>query len=92
MTRVNEKGQAVVELPISLEVLTFRTPKGRDLKGIEIAAKTEDTNVGALIQMAALLSVESKDTEYFEDLDADDLLEVANALASFRSIRKLRQQ
>jgi hypothetical protein len=91
MTRVNEKGQAVVELPISQKVLTFRTPKGRDLKAIEMAAKTEETNVGALIQMASLLSVDSKAPEYFDDLDADDLLEVANALASFRAIRKLRE-
>lgn len=91
MPRVNEKGQVLVELPISQDLLTFRTPKGRDLKAIEVAAKTEDTNVGALIQMAALLSVDLKPTEYFDDMDADDLLEVASALASFRSIRKLRE-
>ncbi len=83
---LNEKGQVIVKLPSSGIEVTLRQPKGRDLKAMELASNAADkTAIGTMMMIISLLAVKPSMTlEEVEDLDADDVKELGDALANFR--------
>lgn len=85
----DEKGNYVVKLPVEGVEMSFRSPKGKDLKKIEIAARdAEATNVGLMAFMASLLSVSKVTQDEIEEKDAEDLMAIGEALNSFRALRR----
>lgn len=91
----NEKGHSVVNLPVAGVELAFRSPKGKDLKHLELASKADDaTNVGMMLLLASMLCVKygaasGLSIEDAENMDADDVLALGEALSSFRAFRNL---
>lgn len=92
MTKVitNEKGELTLTLPVSGIKAKLRSPKGRDMKALEIASKQPDaTNVGMMMVLASMLLVEPQMTsEEVEDLDTEDVEALGVALGNFRAFRK----
>lgn len=90
-TFLNEKGQVVITLPIAGTEVTLRQPKGRDLKAIELASQASDkTNIGVMMQILSLLAVAPKlDIETIEDMDAEDITALGEALTNFRIFSKM---
>ena len=82
---LNEKGQAVVTLSDGSTV-KLRAPKGRDLKAMELSTTaTDKTQVGTMMLMISLLSVEPKlSIDEVEDLDGEDVKTLGDALTNFR--------
>ena len=89
--RIDEKGNAVVHLGQRNIFVKFRQPKGKDLVALELAAKDpEATNVGIMMTLITILSVEPKLTyEEVEDLEAGDIVALAEVLKTFRGLGKL---
>lgn len=89
--QTNEKGQTIVKLPTSGTEVILRQPKGKDLKAIEVATKaTEATNIGVLMLIASLLAVSPEmSLEEVEDLDAEDVEVLGEAIGNFRAFNKL---
>ena len=89
--RINEQGQAVVTLPQKGITVKLRQPKGKDLVAMELAAKEPDmTNVGIAMRLITILTLEPKLTyEEVEDLDAEDVVTLAEVLKTFRGLGKL---
>ena len=91
----NEKGQVVVKLPVAGVEVAFRSPKGKDLKAIELASKADDaTNTGIMMMLMESLCVKFSDRsgitlEEVEDLDAEDVAVMGAALSSFRAFHNL---
>lgn len=85
-TSVNEKGQVIVELPVSGSEVTLRSPKGRDIKAIELAGQAGDTtNIGTMMTIVSFLAVEPKlSIEDLDDMDAEDVAALGEALSNFR--------
>lgn len=89
-TYINEKGNKVVKLPVSGQEIELRSPKGRDLKQIELMSA--DTSVGQIgIAMALTVSLavskvdqEPLNLEALDDMDAEDFLALSEAVSSFR--------
>lgn len=88
----NEKGQAIVKLPVDGREVTLRSPKGKDLKALEVASKKEDaTNTGIMMILIAQLAVSPELTvEDVEDLDAEDIMALGVALSSFRGLTQFK--
>ena len=89
--RIDEKGNAVVHLEQRNIPVKFRQPKGKDLVALELAAKDpEATNVGIMMRLITILSVEPKLTyEEVEELEAGDIVALAEVLKTFRGLGKL---
>jgi len=89
--RVTEKGEVVVELPVSGQQLKLRPPKGKDLKTLEKAAKNPDvTNIDLMATLVSVLSTPEVSIETLMDLDAEDLMAAGEALSHFRALSSVR--
>lgn len=92
--RVNEKGQVITVLPASGTQVRLRTPKGKDLKAIELASSAVGaTSSGTMMLLASLLCVEPELTlEEVEDMEVDDILRLGECLNAFPSLSRLGSQ
>lgn len=89
-TFLNERGQVIVELPVSKAEVTLRSPKGKDLKAIEQAAQVDSSNIGTMMFIISCLAVEPKlDIAALDDMDAMDLSALGEALANFPVFSKM---
>lgn len=88
--KVNEKGQVILSLPVAGTQVILRTPKGKDLKALELASKQPDaTSVGTMMTLASLLSVSPElSVDDIEELDSEDVAALGLALGSFRAFAK----
>ena len=88
MTKIytNEQGHIEITLPVSKAQVTLRQPKGRDLKAIEVATNaTDSTNIGLMMLIASfLITTKGYDLETIEDLDAEDIQVIGQAISTFR--------
>lgn len=94
-TYTNEKGHVIVSLPVEGVEVAFRSPKGKDLKAIELASKADDaTNTGIMMMLIESLCVKFGDRsnitlDQVEDMDAEDVAAMGAALSNFRAFGKL---
>lgn len=88
----NEDGSITLTLPVSKQEVTLRSPKGRDIKALEAAsAATDATQTGVMFQLISQLSVKPKlTTEEVEDLDAEDVFSLGEALSTFRAFSRTK--
>lgn len=94
VTKVNkqyltdESGLLVVPLAYSdeLKEIRLRSPKGKDIKAIQRLAKQQDDldDITMLQISVVVLSQPTVTIEQMDELDASDMMEVGEALSSFR--------
>lgn len=86
----NEDGSISLTLPVAKTEVTLRSPKGRDIKAMELASSAEGaTNTSTLFVLISHLAIAPKlSIEDIEDLDAEDVFALGEAVASFRALRK----
>lgn len=90
MPKINDKGQLTVKLPFAGNVLTFKRPTGRTIDQVAQFARrsqvegSETSEAVLFASIAAQLCTSPLTTDDVLDFDADDYMEVVEALKTFR--------
>lgn len=80
----NEKGYVIVTLPSDKTEVTLRSPKGKDLKAIELAAQVDSSSIGTMMTIVSLLAVEPKlSIDDLDEMEAIDISALGEALTMF---------
>lgn len=85
----NDKREVIATLPIAGKEVRLKPPTGKDMKTIELRTQGETTTLGVVMTAASVLS--GLDVQDIEDMDAEDVGVLSDALMLFPIFSKLKE-